>query len=86
MENNNQDLQAQIDKLNKNYEDLTKEIYKNNFSASQDFNKTSNFTTRLKIPHYTSLPPICDIGELVEVGGILYIGSGINKFSKVGSQ
>ena len=80
------DTQAQLDKLTEDLKALNDEVYANNFSSSQDFNKFSRFNTRLKIPHYPVLPTVCEIGELVEVGGILYIGSGINTFSKVGSQ
>lgn len=80
------DTQTQIDKLTADIKALNDKIYANNFSSSQDFNKFSRFNTRLKIPHYPVLPTVCEIGELVEVGGILYIGSGINTFSKVGTQ
>lgn len=80
------DLQTQVEKLVTDLKALNDEIYTNNFSSSQDFNKYSRFNTRLKIPHYQVLPTVCDVGELVEVGGILYIGSAVNTFSKVGAQ
>lgn len=80
------DTQTQINKLAEALQKLNTEFYSNNFSAHQDFNKTSNFTTRLKIPHYTSLPTICEQGEIVESSGILYICSSPNVFTKVGSQ
>lgn len=80
------DYQIQIDTLKADLKALNDEVYANNFTAHQDFNKSSTFTTRLKIPHYPVLPTQCDVGELVEVGGILYIGSAINTFSKVGTQ
>lgn len=80
------DTQTQLDKLTEDLKALNDEVYANNFSSSQDFNKFSRFNTRLKIPHYPVLPTVCEIGELVEVGGKLYIGSSINRFSLVGTQ
>ena len=69
-------MQTQIDSL-------TQEIYRNNFSSHQDFNKTSNFTTRLKVPHYDSLPPVGEVGEILEAGGALWICSSPNTFTLV---
>lgn len=79
-------LQIQIDKLVKDLKDLTEEVYKNNFSAQQDFNKASNFTTRLSIPNYQTLPATCNINELVGVNGKLYIASKTNTWTLVGTQ
>ncbi len=62
---------------------LTAEVYRNNFSNSQDFNKFSRFTTRLKIPHYDAVPPVCEVGEIVEINGTLLICSSSNTFSVV---
>lgn len=62
---------------------LQQEVYRNNFSGHQDFNKFSNFTTRLKVPHYDSIPPICEVGEIIEAGGVLYICSSNNTFTVV---
>lgn len=62
---------------------LQQEVYRNNFSSSQDFNKFTRFNTRLKIPHYDSVPPVGEVGELIEVGGILLICSSPNSFSVV---
>lgn len=78
--------QEQLDKLTEDLKALNDEVYANNFSSSQDFNKYSRFNTRLKVPHYDTLPTTCEIGELVEVAGKLYIGSSINTFSLVGTQ
>ena len=69
-------LQTQLDTL-------TKEVYRNNFSSHQDFNKFSNFATRIKIPHYDTLPPVGEVGELLELGGALYICSSANTFTLV---
>ena len=62
---------------------LQQEVYRNNFSSHQDFNKFSNFTTRLKVPHYDSVPPIGEVGEIIEIGGVLLICSAPNTFSFV---
>lgn len=82
----NQDLQLQINLLRKDLEALNQEYYLNNFSAQQDFNKKSNFTTALKVPHYITLPLVCEVGEIAEKGGKFYICSSTNIFSLVGSQ
>ena len=76
-------LQEQVNILRSDLQDLTQEVYRNNFSGHQDFNKYSNFTTRLKIPHYNSLPLVGEIGEVVEVGGAIYICSSANRFTLV---
>ena len=81
-----EDTQTQLNKIAQNLEDLTKEIYRNNFSAWQDFNKYSNFTTRLKVPHYDSLPSVCEVGEIVESSGKLRICSSANTWTICGTQ
>lgn len=75
-----------IEKLERDLFDLNQEVYRNNFKAHQDFNKTSFFNTRLKVPVYSSLPSTCEEGELVCVGGGLYIASATNTWSLVGTQ
>lgn len=80
------DTQLQIDKLRKDLNDLIDEVYTNNFSAHQEFNKKVNFSVRLKVPHYSSLPSTCEVGEVAESGGKLYIGSATNTWSLVGGQ
>ncbi len=72
-------LQAQLDALHGDY-------YKNNFPSSQDFQKASRFNTRLKIPHYDSLPVTADVGEIAESGGKLYICSAVNTWTVAGTQ
>lgn len=81
-----EDLQIQINKLKDDIKALNDEIYRNNFSGHQDFNKSSNFTTKLKVPHYNVLPISCEPGELLELGGTLYICSNSNTWTIVGSQ
>lgn len=79
-------LQNQIDKLSKDLKALQDEYYRNNFTARQDFNKASSFTTRLKVPHYGTAPTTAEVGEVIEVSGKLYICSSANTFSLVGTQ
>lgn len=81
-----QDLKKTVDQLVKDLKALNDEYYANNFSAHQDFNKASNFTTRLKVPHYDSLPAVCEVGEIVESAGKLRICSSANTWTIVGTQ
>lgn len=76
-------LQEQIQILRADLDALTGEVYRNNFSGHQDFNKFSNFTTRLKVPHYDFIPPTCEVGEIIEAGGALYVCSVTNTFTLV---
>lgn len=79
-------LQNQIAQLEKDLKSLTDEYYRNNFTARQDFNKSSNFTTRLKVPHYGTLPTTCEVGEIAESSGKLNICSVANTWTVVGTQ
>lgn len=81
-----QELQKQIDQLKADLKSLNDEFYNNNFSAHQEFNKYSNFSTRLKVPHYTSNPSTCQVGEIIENGGKLYICSAVNTWTICGTQ
>lgn len=78
--------QEQLDQLTKDLKVLNDEIYSNNFSSSQDFNKYSRFNTRLKVPHYDSLPPVCEVGEICESSGKLKVCSAQNVWVTVGNQ
>ena len=90
MENDYQDeitaLQNKLTKLQSDFDSLSSEFYKNNFSAQQDFTKKSSFVTRLKVPHYSSTPSVAETGEICEVGGVLYVASATNTWTKVGTQ
>ena len=69
-----QKLTASLETLQRDFEALNQEFHRNNFSANQDFTKYSNFTSRLKVPHYDALPTTFgEIGEIIESDGILYI-------------
>lgn len=88
MENPQQQLaemQEQIRKLRSDFEGLSLNFYKNNFSARQDFNKASNFSTALKVPSYTTLPT-CEVGQVLESAGKLYICSATDTWTIVGTQ
>lgn len=76
-------IEEQLQILRTDLDSLKQEIFRNNFSSHQDFNKFSNFTTRLKIPHYDAVPPVGEVGELIEVDGVLLICSSANSFSVV---
>lgn len=78
--------QEQIDMLKMQLKSLTDTVYQNNFTAHQDFNKSCNFNTKLKVPSYSPLPTVCEIGEIVESGGRLYICSSNNNWELVGNQ
>lgn len=87
------DTNSQIEQLNKRIIDLQNqltnlqsEFYRNNFSGRQDFTKASSFTTRLKVPNYTIAPSVAEVGEIIEIGGKLYICSTSNSFTLVGTQ
>ena len=75
--------EEQIQLLRNEMTELKNEVYRNNFSSSQDFNKFIRFNTRMKVPHYDSVPPVGEVGELIEVGGVLLICSTPNVYSVV---
>lgn len=79
-------LIQRIEKLERDNFSINQEVYLNNFSARQDFNKYSNFTTRLKVPYYATAPSTCEVGEIIEVAGKLRICSATNTWTIVGTQ
>lgn len=80
------DLQTQIDQLKRDIADLNSEMYTNNFTASQDFNKYSRFNTRLKVPNLSSTPATCEVSEVCVVSGKLYVCSAANTWTVAGVQ
>jgi hypothetical protein len=80
-----QEMKDKIEKLIRDLEGLTKTYYHNNFTSSQDFTKETSFQTSLKIPHYATLPT-CDVGQIAESGGKLYICSAVDTWTIVGTQ
>lgn len=80
-----QDINDRLARISTRIDQLEGQFYKNNFSASQDFNKKCSFNVSIKIPSYSSLPN-CEVGELAESGGTLYICSATNVWTVVGTQ
>ena len=82
-----QELQAQVQKLRTELDNLSQSFYKNNFSSSQSFTKDVTFQTRLRVPVYSSAPAICEVGDLICIAGVLYICTVANTtFTVVGTQ
>lgn len=82
-----QELQAQVQKLRTEIDNLSQSFYKNNFSSSQVFTKDVAFQTRLRVPVYTTAPSICEVGDLICIAGVLYICTVANTtFTIVGTQ
>lgn len=82
-----QELEELVRKLQATIDDLSGAFYKNNFTSSQVFNKDSVFSTRLRVPIYSSAPSVSEVGDLISVGGVLYICTiAGGTFTKVGSQ
>lgn len=81
-------MNAEIDKLRKDLDDLIEEFYRNNFSSSQDFIKYSRFKSRIKMPTYATAPTTCEVGEIyVNSGtGKAYVCSTVNNWSLIGTQ
>lgn len=77
--------QEEFAKLRNQIETLTQNFYKNNFPSHQDFNKSSSFNTKLKVPSFTILPT-CQVGEICESAGKLYICSATDTWTVVGTQ
>jgi hypothetical protein len=80
-----QELSDKLDRLQANFNELSAQVNKNSFTSHQDFTKSCNFTTKLRIPSYTTLPT-CEVGEIAESGGTLYICSATNTWTIVGTQ
>jgi hypothetical protein len=76
----------EINALKREIEALRMEFYRGNFSSRQDFTKYSDFQTALKVPHFGSLPSTCNVGEIGEYDGKLYICSATNTWSIAGTQ
>lgn len=80
------DLQLQVNLLKQQLEALSAEVHLNNFVGSQDYNKYVRFNSRLKIPKHDTPPTTCEIGELIEDGGVLKICSATDTWTVVGTQ
>lgn len=84
-----QGLTEQLARLKRDFDTLSQSYNKNNFSSSQDFVKSSNFTTSLKIPIYTTLPS-CEVGQICAYSTAgtykLMIATATNTWTIVGTQ
>jgi len=78
----------EFEKVKRDLQNLTDVFYRNNFSSRQDFYKTSDFKTGLKIPNFALVPTSVDeIGKVIEVAGIMYICTATTPtWTKVGTQ
>lgn len=80
-----QEIRDQMKNLQTSFDEMSQNFYKNNFTSHQDFTKSSTFTSSLKVPSYTTLPT-CQVGEICESSGKLYICSATNTWTVVGTQ
>lgn len=82
-----QQLRDELGKLKAQIENLSSSFYKNNFSNTQFFNKGVIFQSSLKVPSYSSAPTVCEVGEIIEIAGVLYICTVANTtWTVVGTQ
>lgn len=83
------DLETQVQSLKSELADLKGAFYKNNFSSLQVFNKDAIFSTKLKLPIYTTLPN-CEVGEIIAYSNLgtytLMIATATNTWTVVGTQ
>lgn len=78
---------AEIQKLRNEFTQLSQQFYKNNFSSSQVFNKDSVFSTRLRVPVYSSAPTVSEVGDIICIAGKLWICTVANStWELVGTQ
>ena len=81
------DNKSQIESLKQQVEALSAELYRGNFSGSQDFTKKVRMQTALRLPVYGTAPTKCEQGELyVNTNGKLYVCSAANTWSLAGTQ
>ena len=83
-----QDNKSQIESLKQQVEALSAELYRGNFSGSQDFTKKVRMQTALRLPVYGTAPAKCEQGEVyVNSGtGKVYVCSAANTWSLIGTQ
>ena len=66
-------LQESFAKLQADFSQLSAQVYKNNFSSTQTFNKDSVFSAGLRVPVYDSAPTVAEEGYIAYIGGKLYV-------------
>lgn len=60
-------------RLKNDFDNLSQQFFKNNFSSNQTFTKDAVFQTRLRVPVYTSAPAVAEVGDLICVAAKLYV-------------
>lgn len=80
--------QTQLQMLRQEIESLKAELYRGNFTGSQDFTKKVRMQTALRLPVYGTAPAKCEQGEVyVNSGtGKAYVCSAANTWSLIGTQ
>lgn len=68
-----EEMKAEITRLRSDLDNVSQQFFKNNFTSTQTFTKKCIFTAGLQVPHYSSAPSVGTVGDLIEVGGVLYI-------------
>lgn len=78
---------SQLEMLKQQVESLQAELYRGNFTGSQDFTKYVRFNTKVKLPVYGTAPAKCEQGEVyVNTNGKLYVCSATNTWTVAGTQ
>ncbi len=82
------DRDTQLQMLKQEVESLKAELYRGNFTGSQDFTKKVRMQTALRLPVYGTAPAKCEQGEIyVNSGtGKAYVCSAANTWSLIGTQ
>ncbi len=68
-----QNLRDEMGRLRSEFEQVKAAALKNDFSSAKVFSKACIFNDRLKVPHFASAPSVAEVGDIIEVGGKLYI-------------
>lgn len=77
------DNNTQLQMLRQEVESLKAELYRGNFTGSQDFTKKVRMNTAFRLPVYASAPSKCEQGEVYvnSVNGKLYVCSAANTWT-----
>lgn len=85
---NNKELEEKIQKLETEIRDIKTQVYKNNFSATQTFNKACVFSDGLRVPSFSVAPTVAELNSIMAISGTLYICTSISPvtWTVVGTQ
>lgn len=82
-------LQEQLEKTKRDLDSISQQFYKNNFTSHQDFTKSCNFSDKIKLPVFTTLPT-CEAGQVCvySTAGTykLMVATATNTWTIVGTQ